>query len=167
MYNPAVNPPELMESVYGPKTRERAVNIMDMVSVSVSDLFPDITDRIYNHGDDLSLIEKSSDEALSSVDMTMIRPEHTVKILSSEHGYSIMGGEAYVRMLEAIKDNIKARTGCEDVRLMWEHIRGFGSRMNSSRIMISNGALTEKCMAMAPLTRMFQLKRRSEPSMGL
>ena len=45
MYNPAVNPPELMESVYGPKTRKRAVNVMDMVSVSVGDLFPDITDR--------------------------------------------------------------------------------------------------------------------------
>ena len=55
----------------------------------------------------------------------MIKPEHTVKILSSEHGYSIMGGEAYVRMLEAIKDNIKARTGCEDVRLMVGAYKGF------------------------------------------
>ena len=125
MYNPAVNPPELMESVYGPKARERAVNVMDMVSVSVGELFPDITDRIYNHGDDLSLIEKSADEALASVDMTMIKPEHTVKILSSEHGYSIMGGEVYVRMLQAIKDNIKARTGCEDVRLMVGAYKGF------------------------------------------
>ena len=104
MVNPSVNPPGLMESVYGPKARERAVNVMDMVSVSIGDLFPDITDRIYNYGDDLSAIGKSADEALSSVDMTMIQPEHTVKILSSEHGYSIMGGEAYVRMLKALAD---------------------------------------------------------------
>ena len=34
MYNPAINPPGLMESVYGPKARERAVNVMDVVSVS-------------------------------------------------------------------------------------------------------------------------------------
>ena len=67
MVNPSVNPPGLMESVYGPKARERAVNVMDMVSVSVGDLFPDITDHIYNYSDDLSAIGKSSDEALSSV----------------------------------------------------------------------------------------------------
>ncbi|MBW1788558.1 MAG: hypothetical protein JRK53_18375 [Deltaproteobacteria bacterium] len=125
MVNPSVYPPGLMESYYGPKTRERAVDAMDMVSVSVGDLFPDITDRIYNHGDDLSVIASSSVDALSSVDMTMIKPEHTVKILSSEHGYSIMGGQVYAGMLEAIKENIRARTGCEDVRLMVGAYKGF------------------------------------------
>jgi len=125
MYRSAVNPPELMESFYGPKPKERAINILDMVSVAIGDLFPDITDRIYNDGDDISVIERATDEALSSVDMTMIRPGDTVKLLSSEHGYSIMGGEPYVRMLEAIKDNIRARTGCEDVRLMVGAYKGF------------------------------------------
>jgi len=125
MYRSAVNPPELMESFYGPKPKERAINMLDMVSVAIGDLFPDITDRIYNDGDDISVIEKATDEALSSVDMTMIRPGDTVKLLSSEHGYSIMGGEPYVRMLEAIKDNIRARTGCEDVRLMVGAYKGF------------------------------------------
>ncbi|GAG48469.1 unnamed protein product, partial [marine sediment metagenome] len=54
MYRSAVNPPELMESFYGPKPKERAVNIVDMVSVAVGDLFPDISDRIYIDGDDIS-----------------------------------------------------------------------------------------------------------------
>jgi len=114
-----------MESVYGPKPKGRAIDILDMVSVTVSDLFPDISDQIYSDGDDLSRIKKSTDEALSSVDMSMIKPEHTVKLLSSEHGYSIMGGEPYVTMLEAIKDNIQTRTGCENVRLMVGAYKGF------------------------------------------
>ncbi len=93
MLSPAVQPPELMESFYGPKPKERAVNILDMVSVAIGDLFPDITDRIYVDGDDLSVIEKTTGEALSAVDMEMIKPGDTVKLLSSEHGFSIMGGE--------------------------------------------------------------------------
>ena len=125
MYSPAVQPPELMESFYGPKPKERAVNILDMVSVAVGDLFPDITDRIYVDGDDLSVIEKATGEALSAVDMEMIKPRDTVKLLSSEHGFSIMGGEPYVRMLKALKAYIQNRTGCEDVRLMVGAYKGF------------------------------------------
>jgi hypothetical protein len=53
VYRPAVEPPDLMESFYGPKPKERAVDILDLVSVAVGDLFPDITDRIY-----LELIRK-------------------------------------------------------------------------------------------------------------
>ena len=76
MYNPTVNPPELMESVYGPKPRPRAANLPGMVSVSVSELFPDITERIYLDGDDLSVIETETAKTLESVDMSMIKPEH-------------------------------------------------------------------------------------------
>ncbi len=125
MFRPAVNPPELMKSVYGPKPKERAVDLLDMVSVSVGDLFPDITDRIYVDGDDLSAIERATDQALSLVDMGMIRPGDTVKLLSSEHGFSIMGGRPYARMLEAIKNNIQTRTRCQDVRLMVGAYKGF------------------------------------------
>ncbi|MGD8519888.1 MAG: hypothetical protein PVF56_01985 [Desulfobacterales bacterium] len=125
MYSLAVQPPELMESFYGPKLKERAVNILDMVSVAVGDLFPDITERIYVDGDDLSVIEKATGEALSTVDMEMIKPSDTVNLLSSEHGFSIMGGEPYVRMLKALKADIQSRTGCEDVRLMVGAYNGF------------------------------------------
>ena len=55
MFNPPVQPPEPMESFYGPKPKERAINILDdIVSVEVSDLFPDINERIYKYGGDLS-----------------------------------------------------------------------------------------------------------------
>jgi len=125
MHKPAVNPPEVMASFYGPNPKERAVNLLDMVSVEVADLFPDLTERIYRTGDDISAIRKSADKTLSSVDMTMIKPTDTVKLLSSEHGYSVMGGEPYVAMLEAVKDNIQKRTGCKDIRLMVGAYKGF------------------------------------------
>jgi len=125
MYRLAVAPPDVMGSVYGPKPKERAVTLLDLVSVEVGDLFPEMTDRIYRNGDNISAIANATAEALSSVDMTMIKPEHTVKLLSSEHGYSIMGGEPYVRMLEAIKDNIQVRTKCKNVHLMVGAYKGF------------------------------------------
>ena len=125
MYKSAIRPPALMESVYGPRPKERAVNFLDMVSVAVSDLFPDIADRIYADGDDPSVIEKATDKALSAVDMAMIKPGDTVKLLSSEHGFSLLGGEPYVKMLAAVRNGIRARTGCEDVRLMVGAYKGF------------------------------------------
>ena len=125
MHKPSVKPPEVMESFYGPKRKERAVNLLDVVSVEVSDLFPDIAERTYRTGDDISAVRKSADEALSSVDMSMIKPTDSVKMLSSEHGYSVMGGEPYVTMLESVKDNIRERTGCTDIRLGVGAYKGF------------------------------------------
>jgi hypothetical protein len=125
MHESAIRPPKLMESVYGPRPKERAVESLDMVSVSVGDLFPDTMDQLYNGSDDLSVIEQATHKALSSVRMEMIKPEDTVKLLSSEHGFSLMGGDAYVRMLAALKDGIRARTGCEDIRLMVGAYKGF------------------------------------------
>ncbi len=126
MFKPAIQPPEMMESFYGPKPNERAVNLLEgMVSVEVSDLFPEIHERIYRNGDDLSAITRSTHEAISSVDTSMIKPGDTVKILSSEHGYSIMGGDPYVTMLEAVKEGILAGTGCRDIRLMVGAYKGF------------------------------------------
>lgn len=125
MYNPTVNPPDIMPSVYAPQPRPRAVDLPGMVSVSVEELFPDIKERIYLDGDDLSAIERATEKALEAVDMTMIKPGHTVKLLSSEHGYSIMGGQPYVTMLQALKETIEKKTGCRDVRLMVGAYRGF------------------------------------------
>lgn len=125
MYKPAVTPPAMMESFYGPKPKERATNLLDVVSVEVSELFPDLNERIYRDGDDISEVKRVGDEALASVDMTNIKPGDTVKVLSSEHGFSIMGGEPYVAMLEAVKDNIRARTNCNDIRLMVGAYKGF------------------------------------------
>jgi len=125
MHKPAVHPPEIMTSVYGPCPKERAVDLLDLVSVDVGDLFPDVAERIYVQGDDVSVIANATSGALSKVDMSMIKPGDSVNVLSSEHGYSIIGGEPYVRMLEALTGEIQTRTGCKDVRLMVGAYKGF------------------------------------------
>jgi len=116
----------MMESFYGPKPKPRAIHLLDdVVSVRVADLFPEMNEAVYTGGDDYSAITRSARETLSSADMSMIKPGDTVKILSSEHGFSIMGGEPYVTMLDIAKDVIHARTGCNDIRLMVGAYKGF------------------------------------------
>ncbi|MGW8321086.1 MAG: hypothetical protein ACWGSD_05995 [Thermodesulfobacteriota bacterium] len=117
MIQQAIRPPEVMRSVYGPEPRkQRAADLPGMAALKVRDLFPDIVQEIYLHGGDLSAIRKATQATLSGVNMEMIRPDQTVDILSSEHGFSILGGEAYVEMLRAIQDVVRERTGA-DVRL--------------------------------------------------
>jgi len=125
MYNSAIEPPPLMESVYGPKPKTRAMHLPNMVSMAISDLFPDTMNPIYAYGDDLSAIYAATESTLSSIDMSMIKPDNTVKLLSSEHGFSMLGGEPYVKMLEAIKDKIRTHTGCKNIKLMVGAYKGF------------------------------------------
>jgi hypothetical protein len=126
MVTPPIQPPRMMDSFYGPGAQPRAVDLLDdVVSVRVADLFPEMNDAICTGGDDCAAIASSAREALTSTDMSMIRPGQTVKLLSSEHGYSIMGGEPYATMLETVRDAIHARTGCEDIRLMVGAYKGF------------------------------------------
>lgn len=125
MNKQAVQPPEIMESVYGPRPKERAVRLPDLVSLGVRELFPDIEEGIYSLGGDISAVGKATQAALSAVDMDMIKPGDTVNLLSSEHGYSILGGEPYVEMLSAIKAAVREKTGCKNIRLVVGAYRGF------------------------------------------
>lgn len=117
MLQQAIRPPEVMRSVYGPEPRRlRAADLPGMASLKVRDLFPDIVQEVYLHGGDLSAIRRATEAALAGVDMEKIRPDQTVDILCSEHGFSILGGDAYVEMLEVLQDAVRQRTGA-DVRL--------------------------------------------------
>lgn len=118
MLKQAIQPPAFAKSVYGPEPRQqRAANLPGMMSLEVRDLFPDIAPEMYRYGDDISVIRKATEEALADVDMSMIRAQDSVNIVSCEHGFSIMGGEPYVEMLKTIKDVVQERTGCENIRL--------------------------------------------------
>jgi hypothetical protein len=95
----------------------------------VRDLFPDILSAIYRPSDDLAVIRRSTEKALAGVDMSMIRAQDTVNVASCEHGFSIAGGKPYVEMLKTIKDVVRERTGCENIRLRvgaWQGFREAG-----------------------------------------
>lgn len=117
MVREAVSPPSIWKSIYGPEPRKRVAELPGIVSVGIGELFPDIPQEIYSLGNDLSIIRETTREALSKVNMSMIRPQDSVNILCSEHGFNILDGEPYAEMLRVIKDVVQERTGCKKIRL--------------------------------------------------
>ncbi len=117
MPDEAVTPPEIMPSAYSPPPARRAASLPRVISLRVTDLFPEIPRAIYAQGGDVAAVRRATEEALSTVGMDMIRARDTVNILCTEHGGSIMGGHAYAEMLRTIKDVVQARTGCANIRL--------------------------------------------------
>jgi hypothetical protein len=101
----------------------RAAEVPGLVSLKVTDLFPDIPQAIYlpqgtsQEEQDLSAVRKATRDALDKVDMSMIGAEQSVNICCSEHGFSIMRGWPYAEMLRTIKDVVHERTGCKNIRL--------------------------------------------------
>ena len=112
MLNSPIQPPAIMASELGPALPpHRAADLPNIVSLEIRRLFPDIPQEIYLQGDDLSPVRAATENALASVDMSMIRPKDSVNVLCSEHGFAILGGEPYAEMLRTIKDVVEERTG--------------------------------------------------------
>ena len=118
-FDPVLEPPPVMHSVYGPKTpAQRAADIPGMVSLKVRDLFPDISAALYHSEEDVPKIREATRAALADVDMSMISPTDSINLLCSEHGFGIIGGFAYAEMLRTIRDVIEERTGNPNARLI-------------------------------------------------
>ena len=118
MLETAIQPPEIMPSVFGPELpRQRAADLPGIVSLKVSRLFEDIAQAIYLRGDDLSVVRQATKEALDVVDMGMIKAQDSINILCSEHAFNILEGKPYAEMLKTIKDVVQERTGCQNIRL--------------------------------------------------
>lgn len=114
-----IDPPAIMASVYGPTLPvHRARDIPGMVSLPVRDLFPDIPAALYSGGLDVDSVRQAAEQALIGIDMSMIRSNHSVNVLCSEHGFGILGGHAYAEVLATIRDIIMERTGASEVRLV-------------------------------------------------
>ena len=97
----------------------RAYDLPEIKSLPIRDLFPELPEAIFLYGGDLSVVRERTERALAGVDMSMIKPNHTVNILCSEHGFNVLGGDAYTEMIKATRDVIQERTGCPHVRLRY------------------------------------------------
>ncbi len=138
----------------GLKVEKRAVDLPDMGSVLMSELFPSSSNRILYPGENgLEKIRRATEESLRSVDLSMIKPEHSVNILSSHHSYLLMGGEPYVEMIKTVRDVIARRTGAKDIRLR----AGVGLRFRESEEYIKKFHLDEyfqgKALGIAPIDK--------------
>ena len=138
----------------GLDVEKRASSLPEMGSVLMSELFPSAAARVLYPGKDgLARVRKATEESLQAVDMSRIRPEHSVNILSSHHSYLLMGGEPYVEMIKTVREVIAKRTGAKDIRLR----AGVGLRFRESEEYIKKFGLDEyfqgKALGIAPIDK--------------
>ena len=126
LIHPFVVPPEIMISQFrmSAPLAPRAVDVLeDIVSLKLTELFPDIQPAIIGPDDDIPAAQaaarKATEAALADVDFSMIGPNDTVNIVCSDHGFTILGGWAYAEMLKTVKDVVEARTGNTKIRLVY------------------------------------------------
>ena len=98
-------------------TKRAATHIPDLVSVKIRELFPDMPEPIYPSDKGIAAIREATEKNLEHVDMSMIRPHHSVNILASSHGFTILGGEPYAELLRTIKTVVQKKTGSRNIRL--------------------------------------------------
>lgn len=120
MFAKAIKPTKLVPTPMGPDLPgQRAADLDGIVSLPVRELFDDIKPEIYLPGCEIDKIKRATKAALDGVDMSMIKPDHKVNLLVSEHGLALMGGEPYAEMVKTIKDELEARTGNRKIRLVF------------------------------------------------
>lgn len=121
LMHPPIMPIPAKPSQYGiaPElVKTRAAELPGMVSLKLSEIFPELPDVIYPGGDDaLDKLYEVCKEELRKVDMSMIKPDQSVNVLASHHGFTLLGGWPYAILLKAVKDVVEEKTGCRNIRL--------------------------------------------------
>lgn len=151
---PPITPIAPRQSQYGidpSLVKTRVCELPGMTSVTLRELFPDLPSVIFPSDEGISAVRRYTEQALSKVDMSRIKPEHKVNILSSHHGFTLLGGEPYAEMLRTIRDVIEERTGCSNIRLR----AGVGLRFRETEEYIRRYKLDEhfkgKARGVAPV----------------
>ncbi len=129
----------------------RAVELPDMASVMVRDLFPDAPPVIFPGEKGLEAVREATRHQLEKTDLSMIKPGDSVNVLGSHHGFTLLGGAPYAEMLKVIYDVVKERTGCKNIRLRV----GVGLRFRESEEYIKSFGLDKhyggKAAGIAPV----------------
>ena len=151
---PPIAPIPPRQSMYGidpSLVKTRVSELPGMTSVTLRELFPDLPPVIYPGDEGIVAVRRRTEEALKSVDMSRIKPEHSVNICSSHHGFTLLGGDPYAEMLKTIRDVIEERTGCKNIRLR----AGVGLRFRETEEYIRRYKLDEyfngKARGVAPV----------------
>lgn len=134
---------------------ERAYMLPGMVGVRIHDLFPDADQPIDASTADETRrkIREITNKTLEKVDLSKIQPGDSVNILTSHHGFSIYGGEAYAEMVRAIRDEVERRCKTSNI-----HLRaGVGLRFRETEEYIKKFELDKyfdgKATGIAPVDR--------------
>ena len=151
---PSIAPIPPRQSMYGidpSLVKTRVSELPGMTSVTLRELFPDLPPVIFPGDEGIVAVRRHTEQALESVDMSRIKPEHSVNICSSHHGFTLLGGDPYAEMLKTIRDVIEERTGCKNIRLR----AGVGLRFRETEEYIRRYKLDEyfngKARGVAPV----------------
>lgn len=133
---------------------KRMAEFPEITSVLLKDLFPDTPDVIYPHDNGVENVRAETRKSLENVDMSMIKPDSSVNICASHHGFTLLGGEAYTELLKIVRDVIEERTGCTNIRLR----AGVGMRLRETEEYIRAHKLDEyfgarKAIGVTPIDR--------------
>lgn len=155
-----ITPAPPRESQYGVDPSfvvKRMAELPNMTSVLVKDLFPELPDVIFPRPDltseeELQVIRDATIKSLENVDMSMIKPENSVNVCASHHGFTLLGGKAYAEMLRTVRDVISERTGSDNIRLR----AGVGMRLRETEEYIRAHELDlhfgkGKCKGVSPI----------------
>ena len=151
---PPIAPIPPRQSMYGidpSLVKTRVSELPGMTSVTLRELFPNLPPIIYPGDEGIVAVRRCTEEVLKNVDMSRIKPEHSVNICSSHHGFTLLGGDPYAEMLKTIRDVIEERTGCKNIRLR----AGVGLRFRETEEYIRRYKLDEyfegKARGVAPV----------------
>ncbi|MCL6633901.1 MAG: hypothetical protein K6T63_14885 [Alicyclobacillus herbarius] len=150
---PPIQPLPPRASRYGVDPRwvtKRLADLPGMTSITLRELFPDSPDVIYPSSEGIAAIRRATEEKLEKMDLSMIQPHHTVNVLASHHGFTLLGGEPYAEVLRTVYDVVKRRTGAKEVRLR----AGVGLRFRETEEYIARFELKkhfDRARGMAPI----------------
>jgi hypothetical protein len=153
MHRPPIQPLPPRASRYGVDPRfvkKRFADLPGITSLTLNELFPDSPKVIYPSEDGIAAIRRAAEEKLENMDLSMIQPNHTVNILASHHGFTLLGGEPYAELLRTVYDVVKQRTGAKEVRLR----AGVGLRFRETEEYIARFELKkyfDRALGMAPI----------------
>lgn len=120
--------------------RKRVAEMPGICSLQLTDLFPELPPTIFPGGEDaLDKVYEVSKRELRKVDMSFIKPENSVNVLASHHGFTLLGGQPYAVLLKAVKDVVEEKTGCKNIRLR----AGVGMRFRETEEYIKSYGLDE------------------------
>lgn len=142
MLRKPISPQKPRMSQYGvdPKyVSKRVAEYPEITSVMLNDLFKDNPRVIYPSDKGLTAVREAAEKALEKVDMSMIKPGHSVNICASHHGFTLLGGEPYAELLKTVRDVIAERTGTQNIRLR----AGVGLRFRETEEYIKSFKLDE------------------------
>ena len=127
--------------------KSRAAHLPGMMGFLAADLFPDLPAPLPAGPPETvkAQIRELTIEQLNQMDLSKIQSGDSVNILTSHHGFTLHGGEAFAEMIKTVRDEVERRCSTKNIRQV------NSPRFLSSRnISISSSAVSPSEILVSP-----------------